>query len=78
MSINIGLGNRTKLSPISVIDTNTSNNKKIPKNRILRINEMTYRRIKGLSGRFDIPSNSELIDYLLDFYDKNNSTKYSR
>ena len=71
MSINVGFGNRTKLSPI--IDIN-----KTPKNRIVRVNEMTYRRMKGLSGRFNVASNSELIDYLLDFYDQNNSTVYSK
>ena len=60
MSINVGFGNRTKLSPI--IDTT----KKIPKNRIVRVNEMTWRRMKGLSGRFNVASYSEIIDYLLD------------
>ena len=72
MSINIGLGNRTKLNPI--IDISNKN----PKNRIVRVNEMTWRRMKGLSGRFNVASYSEIIDYLLDFYDKNNSSVYDK
>ena len=71
MSINVGFGNRTTLKP--VIDTS-----KTPKNRIVRVNEFTYRRMKGLSGRFNVASYSELIDYLLDFYDQNNSTLYDK
>jgi hypothetical protein len=77
-----GFGNISTLKPV-IVETPIKKSKKpkVPKDRIIRISEHLYRRLKGFSRRnYNVESYENIISDLLDFWDKNNSAyqQYTR
>jgi hypothetical protein len=73
---NYGFGNLVSLNP--VIDSkpktiNVNKKPKVPKDRIIRISEHLYRKLKGYSSRkYNIESYETIISDLLDIVEKSN------